>query len=47
MPAAPWWPDVERRTFWGRMTDDRESVRFKVLVLTSLLLLAAMFDWVA
>lgn len=47
IPAAPWWPDVERKAFWGRMMDDRELIRFKVLVLTSLLLLAAMLDWVA
>lgn len=47
MPAAPWWPDVERKTFWGRMKNDRRLIRFKVLVLTSLLLLAAMLDWVA
>ena len=47
MPAAAWWPDVERKTLWGRMKDDRELIPFKVLLLTSLLLLAAMLDWVA
>ena len=47
IPAAPWWPDVERKTFWSRMKDDRELIRVKVLLLTSLLLLAAMLDWVA
>ncbi len=47
MPAAAWWPDVERKTFWSRMKDDRELVPFKVLLLTSLLLLAAMLEWVA
>lgn len=47
MPAAPWWPDVERKTLWSRVKDDRELIPFKVLLLTSLLLLAAMLDWVA
>ncbi len=47
MPTASWWPGIEPKTFWGRMSDDRELVRFKVLLLTSLLLLAAMLDWVA
>jgi len=47
VPAAPWWPDVERNTFWSRMKDDRELTSLKVLLLTSLLLLAAMLEWVA
>ncbi len=47
VPAAPWWPDVERKTFWSRMKDDRELTSLKVLLLTSLLLLAAMLEWVA
>ncbi len=47
MPAPPWWPGAERKAFWGRMSDDRELIRFKVLMLTSLLLVAAMLDWVA
>ena len=45
--AASWWADVQRKTFWSRMGDDRELIRFKVLLLTSLLLLAAMLEWVA
>lgn len=47
IPAAPWWPDVERKTLWGRLKDDRELIPFKLLLLTSLLLLVAMLDWVA
>jgi hypothetical protein len=47
IPAAPWWPDVERKTFWGRMQDDCELIPCKVLLLTSLLLLTAMLEWVA
>lgn len=47
VPTAPWWADVQRKPFWSRMQDDRELIRFKVLVLTSLLLLAAMLEWVA
>ncbi len=47
VPAAPWWPDVERKTFWSRMKDDRELIPFKALLLTSLILLAAMLEWVA
>lgn len=47
VPTAAWWTDVQRKTFWSRMQDDRELIRFKVLVLTSLLLLAAMLEWVA
>jgi hypothetical protein len=47
IPAAPWWPDVERKTLWGRLKDDRELIPLKLLLLTSLLLLVAMLDWVA
>jgi hypothetical protein len=47
MPAAPWWPDVEQKTFWGRMKDDRELIPVKVLLLTSLLLITAMLERVA
>ena len=47
VPTAAWWADVQRKTFWSRMEDDRELIRFKVLLLTSLLLLAAMLEWVA
>ncbi len=47
VPTAAWWPEVERKTFWSRMKDDRELIPFKVLLLTSLILLAAMLEWVA
>ena len=47
LPAATWWPDVDRTGFWSRMNDDRELIPVKVLLLTSLLLLAAMLEWVA
>jgi hypothetical protein len=47
IPAAPWWPDVERKTFWSRFTHDREMIPFKVLLLTSLLMLAALLESVA
>lgn len=47
VPTAAWWVGAQRKTFWGRMEDDRELIRFKVLLLTSLLLLAAVLEWVA
>ncbi len=47
VPAASWWPHAERATPWGGMQDDRERIPFKVMLLTSLLLLAAMLEWVA
>lgn len=47
VPAAPWWPHRQRKTFWTRMHDDRELIPLKTLLLTSLVLLAAVLEWVA
>ena len=44
--AASWWPH-ERVSPWDRLKDDRECIPFKVILLSSLLLLAAMLQWVA
>lgn len=47
VPAASWWPRAERATPWDRIKDDRECIPLKALLLTSLLLLAAVLEWVA
>jgi hypothetical protein len=47
VPAASWWPRAERATPWDRIKDDRECIPLKTLLLTSLLLLAAVLEWVA
>ena len=47
VPAASWWPPAERATPWARMKDDREYIAFKAMLLTSLLLLAAMLERIA
>jgi len=38
---------IERRGVWDRMQDDRELVRFKIVLLASLVLLTAIAEWVA
>jgi hypothetical protein len=45
-PAMPWAPDV-RKTFRDRLHDDRELIGLKVVLLSSLLLLTAVLEWVA
>jgi hypothetical protein len=34
-------------TFWERMHDDQDLIRFKVVLLTTLALLTAILEWVA
>lgn len=46
-PAMPQWPVDDRKSFWARLDDDRQLIRFKILLLTSLLLIAALLEWVA
>lgn len=46
VPAASWWR-AERATPWDRIKDDRECIPLKALLLTSLLLLVAVLEWVA
>ena len=46
-PPAPHRLPDDRRSFWSRLDDDRRLIRLKVLLLASLLLLAALLEWVA
>lgn len=45
-PAVPWAP-VVRKTLLERLQDDRELIGLKVVLLSSLLLLTAVLEWVA
>jgi len=42
----PHWPDA-RKTFWERFEDDRDLIRLKVVLLTSLALITALLERVA
>jgi hypothetical protein len=43
----PRWAVGERKAFWTRFQDDRDLIRLKVVLLTSLVLLTALLEWVA
>jgi hypothetical protein len=43
----PRWAVGERKAFWARFQDDRDLIRLKVVLLTSLVLLTALLEWVA
>jgi hypothetical protein len=42
----PRWAVGERKAFWARFRDDRDLIRFKVVLLTSLAVLTALLEWV-
>jgi hypothetical protein len=42
----PRWAVGERKAFWARFQDDRDLIRLKVVLLTSLALLTALLEWV-
>ena len=43
----PQWPADERKTFWERFENDRDLIRLKVVLLTSLALITALLERVA
>jgi hypothetical protein len=43
----PQWPPDARKTFWERFEDDRDLIRLKVVLLTSLALITALLERVA
>ena len=43
----PGWVADERKTVWARLQDDRDLIRLKVLLLTSLAVLTALLEWAA
>ena len=45
--SMPQWPAETRKTFWERFQDDRDLIRLKVLLLTSLALITVLLERVA
>jgi hypothetical protein len=42
----PRWAVGERKAFWARFQDDRDLIRLKVVLLTSIAVLTALLEWV-
>jgi hypothetical protein len=45
--VSPHWPADARKTFWERFADDRDLIRLKVVLLTSLALITVLLERVA
>ncbi len=45
--VIPQWPADERKTFWERFEDDRDLIRLKIVLLTSLAVITALLERVA